>query len=361
MNLEGYQEGGYDDLKYSALMGLFNATHIITTTNVYEYHEGPDGTINPVYDENGRIIGQNNTDGFSYQIPLTQEVTYTRNIYDEYGFVTGTFREVVTEYVRDANGDLVYQTLYSPCQGHRKQSAAVITLFFDDILNLKDWWNENIYDVDDFDKENPNYSSDDEDDENYQAKETLLKRTIQCIKKPDYYKAVGGTCNNSSTSSSSFSPGTMSESQQEVAKKVFQFATSELGFTQNQAYGLLINIYRESGFIYTAVETATGEGYGLCQWSYGRKAGLINWCNMHPGSGAYNTLEGQLSYLKAECNELANDVWTGGGIAGFRRCQTAEEAAEYILRDFERPNAEEVTKRIGLISQDLATIKGYLE
>ncbi len=63
LDLNNYTEGGYDDLRYSILVGLFNATHIVTGTKVLEYHEGPDGTMNPEYNDDGRIIGQNNTDG----------------------------------------------------------------------------------------------------------------------------------------------------------------------------------------------------------------------------------------------------------------------------------------------------------
>lgn len=59
-NTTKYKEGGYDDLRYSAVVGLFNASHIVTGTPVLEYHEGPDGTINPVYNDDGRIVEQNN-------------------------------------------------------------------------------------------------------------------------------------------------------------------------------------------------------------------------------------------------------------------------------------------------------------
>ena len=38
-----------------------------------------------------------------------------------------------------------YQTLYTACPGHTKYSAAVITLHFNSLLNIKNWWKKNIY------------------------------------------------------------------------------------------------------------------------------------------------------------------------------------------------------------------------
>ena len=78
--------------------------------------------------------------------------------------------------VYDADGNPVYDERYSPCPGHTKYSAAVITLHYDSLFDIKTWWKENIYDVDDFDKENPNYSSDDGKDNNYHMNDTVLNR-----------------------------------------------------------------------------------------------------------------------------------------------------------------------------------------
>ena len=156
LDLTNYKAGGYDDLRYSALIGLFNASHIITGTAVKQYHAGPDGTINPVYNDDGRIVGQNNTDGMSYQVPVME--TKTRQVRNEHGDIQ---IEYYTGYKTDSDGNIVYETKYAPCPGHTKYSGAVITLHFDSLLNLDDWWEKNIYGVDDFDKENPNYESSD--------------------------------------------------------------------------------------------------------------------------------------------------------------------------------------------------------
>ena len=171
LDLNNYTEGGYDDLRYSILVGLFNATHIVTGTKVLEYHEGPDGTINPEYNDDGRIIGQNNTDG---KVTLVQR-TAIRYV----GYVDKNGNPQVRKEpydVYDADGNPVYDERYSPCPGHTKYSAAVITLHYDSLFDIKTWWKENIYDVDDFDKENPNYSSDDGKDNNYHMKDTVLNK-----------------------------------------------------------------------------------------------------------------------------------------------------------------------------------------
>lgn len=354
-NTTKYKEGGYDDLRYSAVVGLFNASHIVTGTPVLEYHEGPDGTINPVYNDDGRIVEQNNTDGMSYQVPVI--VTDYKNVVNDDGTVSAI---PYTHYQTDADGEIVYETKYAPCPGHRKMSAAVITLHFDSLLNMKSWWEENIYNVDDFDKENPNYSSDKKDDENYNAKGTVLKRQFQYIKKPDFYKPVSGTCEQSSSGSSGFSPGTMTESQVEVARTVYDYLTGpKMNLTKEQAIGVLVNIKRECDFNYTLVEAGSGAGYGLCQWTGGRRDNLMQWCNAHPQDGAYNTLQGQLSYLNAEFTVHA-DVWTGNGVAGFRECSTEREAGEYFIRYFERPQAEYMNQRIAEMDSDIATVKSYL-
>ena len=350
-----YKEGGYDDLRYSAVVGLFNASHIVTGTPVLEYHEGPDGTINPIYNESGRIIGQNNTDGMSYQVPVI--VTDYKNIVNDDGTISVI---PYTHYKTDADGEIVYETKYAPCPGHRKMSAAVITLHFDSLLNIKKWWKENIYNVDDFNKENPNYSSKNKNDENYNAKKTVLKRQFQYIKKPDFYKPVSGTCEQGSAGSSGFSPGTMTESQIEVARTVYAYLTgTTMNLTKEQAIGVLVNIKRECDFNYTLVEAGSGAGYGLCQWTGGRRDKLIQWCNAHPQDGAYNTLKGQLSYLNAEFTVHA-DVWTGNGVAGFRQCSTERAAGEYFIRYFERPQAEYLYQRIAEMDSDIATVKSYL-
>lgn len=355
LDLTNYKAGGYDDLRYSALIGLFNASHIITGTAVKQYHAGPDGTINPVYNDDGRIVGQNNTDGMSYQVPVME--TKTRQVRNEHGDIQ---IEYYTGYKTDSDGNIVYETKYAPCPGHTKYSGAVITLHFDSLLNLDDWWEKNIYGVDDFDKENPNYESSDASADTYRAKENTLKRTIQYIKKPDYYKSLSGTCSEGENSTTdSFNPGTWDGDQAKVAKEVYEFLTTKMSrkLTSEQAMGVLVNIYRECSFNYTEEETG-GTGYGLTQWSFGRRTKLVQWCNAN--GYQYNTLEGQLKRLECEFTEDTSD-WSPSGIEGFYACTTAREAGEFFITNYERPGAQYKTQRLAEMDSDIATIQAMLQ
>lgn len=355
LDLTNYKAGGYDDLRYSALIGLFNASHIITGTAVKQYHAGPDGTINPVYNDDGRIVGQNNTDGMSYQVPVME--TKTRQVRNEHGDIQ---IEYYTGYKTDSDGNIVYETKYAPCPGHTKYSGAVITLHFDSLLNLDDWWEKNIYGVDDFDKENPNYESSDASADTYRAKENTLKRTIQYIKKPDYYKSLSGTCSEGENSTTdSFNPGTWDGDQAKVAKEVYEFLTTKMSrkLTSEQAMGVLVNIYRECSFNYTEEETG-GTGYGLTQWSFGRRTKLVQWCNAN--GYQYNTLEGQLKRLECEFTEDTSD-WSPSGVEGFYACTTAREAGEFFITNYERPDAQCKAQRLAEMDSDIATIQAMLQ
>ena len=360
-----YKEGSFDDLRYSTLVGLFNASHIITDTTVKEYHKGPDGTYNPVKDKKtGRVIGQNNKDGRSYEVPVMETVITSYQNED------GSYSSVSETRIKtDENGDIVYETLYAPCPGHIKHSVAVITLHFDSLLNLKDWWKKNIYSVDNFKKENPDYESVNPKDDNYNMKSTELKRTLQYIKKPDYYKGLNGTCDSdtSSTSDSSFNPGTLNKSQQEVAKTAYKFMTTQMGLNRAQALGILANVKRECGFNYTAVENGGG-GYGLIQWTGGRRTALVNWCNAHPSSGAYNTLEGQLAYLKVEMTMpdvawTGTNPWTSGGVSysEFKSLTDSVKAGQYFLYGSEQPGEPYRTQRYNEMASDVATVEQYIK
>ena len=355
LDLTNYKAGGYDDLRYSALIGLFNASHIITGTAVKQYHAGPDGTINPVYNDDGRIVGQNNTDGMSYQVPVME--TKTRQVKNEHGDIQIVY---YTGYKTDSDGNIVYETKYAPCPGHTKYSGAVITLHFDSLLNLDDWWEKNIYGVDDFDKENPNYESSDASADTYRAKENTLKRTIQYIKKPDYYKSLSGTCSEGENSTTdSFNPGTWDGDQAKVAKEVYEFLTTKMSrkLTSEQAMGVLVNIYRECSFNYTEEETG-GTGYGLTQWSFGRRTKLVQWCNAN--GYQYNTLEGQLKRLECEFTEDTSD-WSPSGVEGFYACTTAREAGEFFITNYERPDAQCKAQRLAEMDSDIATIQAMLQ
>ena len=353
LDMTNYTIGGYDDLRYSTLVALFNASHIITWTPVTQYHQGPDGL--PTYDKNGKAIDETNTDGMTYQVPVM--VYDTRLV----SYKDGTTTRIPDVHQKtDANGDLVFETKYKACPGHKKTSTAVITLHFDSLLDIKGWYDKNIYGVDDFDKENPNYSSDKIKDINYKAKESVLKYGTQRIKKPEFKMGISGTCSDSGeTSSGSFSPGVMTESQKEVCRYVYKFLTTEMTpkLTKEQAVGVLVNIMHESDFNYTATEHSDGSGgYGLVQWTGGRRTNLVTWCNNN--GVKYNTMEGQCKFLEYEFSSSA--VWTNSGVNGFLQCSSAYDAGRYFLKYFERPAAEYEAQREASLNQDIATIESML-
>ena len=353
LDMTNYTIGGYDDLRYSTLVALFNASHIITWTPVTQYHQGPDGL--PTYNKNGKAIDETNTDGMTYQVPVM--VYDTRLV----SYKDGTTTRIPDVHQKtDANGDLVFETKYKACPGHKKTSTAVITLHFDSLLNIKGWYDKNIYGVDDFDKENPNYSSNDMKKPNYKAKESVLKNGIQKIKKPEFKMGIPGTCSDSGeTSSGSFSPGVMTESQKEVCQYVYKFLTKEMTpkLTREQAIGVLVNIKHECEFNYTDIENPDGSGgYGLAQWTAERRTNLVTWCNNH--GLKYNTLEGQCKYLEYEFSSSA--VWTNSGVNGFLQCSSAYDAGRYFLKYFERPAAKYEAQREASLNQDIATIESML-
>ena len=353
LDMTNYTIGGYDDLRYSTLVALFNASHIITWTPVTQYHQGPDGL--PTYDKNGKAIDETNTDGMTYQVPVM--VYDTRLV----SYKDGTTTRIPDVHQKtDANGDLVFETKYKACPGHKKTSTAVITLHFDSLLDIKGWYDKNIYGVDDFDKENPNYSSDKVKDINYKAKESVLKYGTQRIKKPEFKMGISGTCSDSGeTSSGSFSPGVMTESQKEVCRHVYKFLTKDMTpkLTKEQAVGVLVNIMHESDFNYTATEHSDGSGgYGLVQWTGGRRTNLVTWCNNN--GVKYNTLEGQCKFLEYEF--LSSAVWTNSGVNGFLQCSSAYDAGRYFLKYFERPAAKYEAQREASLNQDIATIESMI-
>lgn len=353
LDMTNYTIGGYDDLRYSTLVALFNASHIITWTPVTQYHQGPDGL--PTYDKNGKAIDETNTDGMTYQVPVM--VYDTRLV----SYKDGTTTRIPDVHQKtDANGDLVFETKYKACPGHKKTSTAVITLHFDSLLDIKGWYDKNIYGVDDFDKENPNYSSNDMKKPNYKAKESVLKNGIQKIKKPEFKMGISGTCSDSGeTSSGSFSPGVMTESQKEVCRYVYKFLTKDMTpkLTKEQAIGVLINIKHECEFDYTEIENPDGSGgYGLAQWTAERRTNLVTWCNNH--GLKYNTLEGQCKYLEYEFSSSA--VWTNSGVNGFLQCSSAYDAGRYFLKYFERPAPKDEAQREASLNQDIVTIESML-
>lgn len=73
-----------------------------------------------------------------------------------------------------------------------------------------------------------------------------------------------------------------------VQQMIFVFCTKDMGLPKSAACGIMANIRFESSFSPAARE-ANGIGYGLVQWSFGRRTNLESWCN-------------EMGYLPSEFN-----------------------------------------------------------
>lgn len=112
------------------------------------------------------------------------------------------------------------------------------------------------------------------------------------------------------------------------------------------------NIYAESGFNAGAIEGGSGIGFGLCQWSYGRRTQLE----------AYAASKGlEPSDVDTQIEFLLGELTPGGGANGYatynlmnnhgytpndwKNASTPESAAEIFCWIFERPGIPRMSVR----------------
>ena len=110
------------------------------------------------------------------------------------------------------------------------------------------------------------------------------------------------------------------------------------GYTPEAAAGIMGNIEAESGFNTSAVESSVtnpGEGIGLIQWSFGRKAQLISFAQSQ--GKHWSDIGVQIAFLDYEMNGAEGTVFPGG-VNGFKRLTSVEEATSQFCWLFERPN-----------------------
>lgn len=116
------------------------------------------------------------------------------------------------------------------------------------------------------------------------------------------------------------------------------------GLTAAMAVGFLANIKRESEFKTDEVNSSSGAA-GICQWLGSRKQAMIAFV----GSNWRNNLSGQLDYLWSELTGIESRTLSSlrSQITG-NDSQSAQDAANVVLRVFERPenqDHEEVIRR----------------
>lgn len=136
-----------------------------------------------------------------------------------------------------------------------------------------------------------------------------------------------------------------------VEEKVW-FALRGAGYSEYAVAGVMGNIYAESGFNSDLIEKGNGIGFGLCQWSYGRRKQYEKYAKSKGVSPS--DVDTQIEFLLAE-------ITPGGGANGFATYQlmnhkgykpsdwknatSAENAAIAFCWTFERPGVPRMNVR----------------
>ncbi len=131
----------------------------------------------------------------------------------------------------------------------------------------------------------------------------------------------------------------------ENTNKIYWFLRREMGLNHAAACGFLGNIQMESNFSPLALASDYGS-YGICQWTFGRLTSLVSCCRNNGLD--YNTVDGQLAYLKHELETLLPGVYSyllnvpdtkqGAYDAGYYICAHFEVPADTVNRSMQRGN-----------------------
>ena len=108
-------------------------------------------------------------------------------------------------------------------------------------------------------------------------------------------------------------------SKTEIEKRVWS-ALRGAGYNEIQVAGVMGNIKHESGFNPSIVERGSGIGFGLCQWSYGRRTNIEKYARSIGKSP--NNLDVQITFLLAEMNPK-------GGANGYAKYQFTKSSSRY--------------------------------
>lgn len=141
------------------------------------------------------------------------------------------------------------------------------------------------------------------------------------------------------------------------------FALKDLGFSDIAVAGAMGNLYVESGgFNPSAIEGGSGEGIGLCQWSYGRKTQLKNYA---ASKGVDWTDENtQIEFLITEitgggsAQGYATKQWNDTALNSWANASTVEAATEVFCYKFERPGIPHIDRRKNMANTYYEKFKG---
>ena len=134
------------------------------------------------------------------------------------------------------------------------------------------------------------------------------------------------------------------EVKKEVSKKEENRTTENIiwdylkehGYTDIQTAAIIGNLYQESGLNPAKVEYGNNhEGYGIVQWSYGRKQQLFSYCDSK--GKAHDDLDCQLEFL---IKELKSSQFYQPHLDTFNNPYSINEATEAYCWGFERPSKQ---------------------
>ena len=134
--------------------------------------------------------------------------------------------------------------------------------------------------------------------------------------------------------SSTYSGSYDAENISSIKKSVWD-ALKKAGYSDVATAAVMGNIECESGFNPSIIEKGNNVGFGLCQWSYGRRTALENYANSI--NKKPSDLDTQLTFLLAELNP-------DGGAGGYASYQmggtssTAYDGNAYTVTDWKDSN-----------------------
>ena len=138
----------------------------------------------------------------------------------------------------------------------------------------------------------------------------------------------GGACCAPSTSSD---PTTLTGSDH--TQQVYNFFVNTMGYTPDQAAGAAGSLYFESGGMNPTISNSGSGAYGIAQWLGSRFTHL----QTYEGS-KYNTLEGQVDFLKAELTGKLPSSWMedySSANADVKKATTYQDAQKTWTLEFE--------------------------
>lgn len=137
-----------------------------------------------------------------------------------------------------------------------------------------------------------------------------------------------------------------------IEEKVWYALRGE-GYSKEAVAGVMGNIHAESSFDPAVIEKGSGIGFGLCQWSFGRRTQL----EAYAASKGVNAsdVDTQIEFLLTELNRgvgpaqgyATNQILTNKGYTRemWENATTPEAAATAFCWIFERPSSPNMTRR----------------